>query len=104
NWVDMEAMAAPADGVEFRRQQGLNDFFVVSFAGVLGISLGLDVMLEAARLLEGHTNIFFLVVGDGIERERLEKKSRELNLLNVRFLPMQPKEKYPQVLQASDVC
>ena len=30
--------------------------------------------------------------------------ARDLNLLNVHFLPMQSKDKYPDVLAASDLC
>jgi len=112
----------------FREEQGLGDAFVVSFAGVLGHSQDLDVVLEAARILNGgrwkmedgswkaeggdwqsairnpQSEILFLIVGDGVEKARLEAKAQQMGLDNVRFLPMQPREKYPAVLHASDVC
>jgi glycosyltransferase involved in cell wall biosynthesis len=50
------------------------------------------------------SEIVFLIVGDGVEKPRLEAKAREMGLSNVRFLPMQPRDKYPTVLHASDVC
>jgi glycosyltransferase involved in cell wall biosynthesis len=72
----------------------------------LGYSQDLDVVLDAARILEDggwRSEILFLIVGDGVERPRLEAKARQMGLNNVRFLPMQPREKYPAVLHASDI-
>jgi glycosyltransferase involved in cell wall biosynthesis len=72
----------------------------------LGYSQDLDIVLEAARILKDEnpqSDILFLIVGDGVERPRLEAKARQMGLNNVRFLPMQPREKYPAVLHASDI-
>lgn len=105
NWVDTDFLR-PGGMNGFRQEQGLEEAFVVSFAGVLGYSQDLDVVLEAARILkdEHHkSEIVFLIVGDGVEKPRLEAKARQMGLDNVRFLPMQPREKYPAVLHASDV-
>ncbi len=82
---------------------GLCDKFVVSFAGVIGYSQDLDVVLEAARILQTYPDIHFLLVGDGVEKERLVRKSREMGLPNVTWLPMQPRDRYPDVLHMSDI-
>ena len=103
NWVDTEAIR-PGDRMNaFRKELGLGESgFVVSFAGTMGWSQGLDTVVEAARLLAGEPNLTFLLVGDGTERERLRQMAG--HLANVRFVPMQPKEKYAEVLAASDAC
>jgi len=103
NWVDTDFVQPGERFNDFSRENGLNDRFVVSFAGVVGYSQDVDVILEAARLLQGHPKIHFLIVGDGVEKSRLEQKARETALTNVRFLPMQPRHRYPAVLHASDV-
>jgi len=106
NWVDVHFIQPGPRMNWFREAHGLGDAFVVSFAGVLGYSQDLDVVLDAARILEDggwSSEILFLIVGDGVERPRLEAKARQMGLNNVRFLPMQPREKYPAVLHASDV-
>lgn len=106
NWVDT-GFIKPADRMNgFRREYGLNDAFVVSFAGVLGYSQDVDVILEAAQIIGKRRlrpEIIFLIVGDGVEKNRLQAKAQELCLKNVYFLPMQPRERYPNVLHASDV-
>lgn len=104
NWVDTDFIL-PGDRMNgFRERFGLGDRFVVSFAGVLGYSQDVDVILGAARLLKEKPDILFVIVGDGVEKERLIKKAHQYGLGNVIFIPMQPRDLYPSVLQASDVC
>jgi glycosyltransferase involved in cell wall biosynthesis len=103
NWVDTDFLAPGPKNNELRKKLGLEGKFVVSFAGVIGYSQDLDTVLEAARRLAGHPEIVFLIVGDGVEKPRLQKKAEDLSLTNVLFLPMQPRHRYPQVIQASDV-
>ncbi|MGQ9854624.1 MAG: glycosyltransferase family 4 protein [Candidatus Oleimicrobiaceae bacterium] len=110
NWVDIEFIR-PADRMNgLRKENGWDDTFIVSFAGILGYSQDLDVVLEAAGLINHpqsatyNSKILFLIVGDGVEKARLQTKARQMGLANVRFLPMQPRERYPSVLHASDVC
>jgi len=113
NWVDTDFIRPGERLNSFREELGLGDAFVVSFAGVLGYSQDLDVVLEAARILKDanskpefsnpNPEILFLIIGDGVEKPRLEAKARQMGLDNVRFLPMQPRDRYPAVLHASDV-
>jgi len=61
-------------------------------------------LLRSARILKDKKEIAFLLVGDGVEKPKLQKLAQENQLNNVFFLPMQPKVKYPEVLSASDLC
>lgn len=103
NWVDTDAIRPGERNNAFRREFAIAESeFVVSFAGTMGWSQGLDTVVDAARFLSGEKDLTFLMVGDGTERDRLRELSADLSY--VRFLPMQPKEKYAQVLAASDAC
>lgn len=102
NWVDTEAIQPAPRLNAFRQEAGVGDEFVVSFAGTMGWSQGLDVVVESARILNNEPGLVFLMIGDGAERAQLEQRAR--GLANLRFLPMQPKEKYASVLAASDAC
>jgi len=103
NMVDTEFIKPMEKDNLLRTKNGLQDKFVVSFAGTMGYSQDLDVVLECAKLLDDYADIFFLLVGDGIEKERLLKKAENMGLSNVLFLPMQQKSEYPKILAASDV-
>lgn len=104
NWVDMSFFKAYGMGKNLREDWDINGQFVVSFAGIIGYSQDLDVIIESARKLQKYRNITFLLIGDGVEKERLQERASALGLDNVRFLPMQPREIYPSILRISDIC
>ena len=104
NWSDTGEIIPSPKLNEFRLENGLDGKFVVSYAGIISYSQDLETIIESAALLKDRSDVFFVVVGDGSQKEQLLSKASELKLDNVRFLPWQPKEKYAQVLSASDVC
>jgi colanic acid biosynthesis glycosyl transferase WcaI len=104
NWIDTNFLVPGPRQNDFSREHGLDGRFVASFAGVLGYSQDIDVILGAAEIVQSVADLLFLIVGDGVERSRLEAKAKEMKLNNVRFLPMQPRSKYCDILHASDVC
>lgn len=107
NGVDLERFV-PVDGdAEFLKRWNLEGKFVCSYVGTIGMAHGLDVVLEAARLLreDGRDDIRFLLVGDGAERAHLQERSRGAGLNDlVIFTGRLSKEEMPRVLAASDAC
>ena len=86
-------------------QPDLENRFVVSYIGTLGLAHGLSTMLQAAsRLQVQYPDMLFLLVGEGADKERLVKLAKDQGLTNIRFLPQQPREKVPAIIRASDVC
>ena len=78
--------------------------FVVAHFGNMGVKQGLDVIIEAAKISRDESGVVYLLVGDGAARPALETKARELNLPNLRFLPLQPQDRFLELLGQSDVC
>ena len=93
NWVDTDFIYPGERSNGFSQEYGLDDKFVISFAGVIGYSQDIDVILEAASLLQDESDIHFLIVGDGVEKSRLEQKTQDMGLSHVQFLPMQPRHR-----------
>lgn len=104
NCVEIGPQPGRDDAARAKSELGLSDHFILSFAGVMGYSQDLDVILEAAKILEEDDGITFLLVGDGVEKDRLVSKADEMDLPNVVWMPMQPRNRYPRILSASDVC
>jgi len=102
-WVTDALFQHPEGGAGLRRSLGFDGWFVVMFAGNLGVVQRLDVIIEAARRMPADSRVMFVLLGDGVDRERLERAAREAGLSNVRFLGRQPFESVPQFLQAADV-
>jgi glycosyltransferase involved in cell wall biosynthesis len=104
NGVDPTMFDANRDGSAIRQKFSLNDHFVATYAGALGMANDIPTILRAADLLRNNSHIHFLLVGDGKERASLESVATELGLSNVTFTGSIPKSQMADVLAASDVC
>jgi len=84
---------------QWRIEKGfsINDFLVL-YAGILGYAQGLDVIFYAANILQDSSKIKFIIMGDGPEKERLQKLSDDLNLKNVLFMDSEPKKNMPFII------
>jgi glycosyltransferase involved in cell wall biosynthesis len=100
NWIDTRLVRPAADTL--RKAWELNGEFAVMYSGNLGLSQGLDHVLEAARLMRGEP-VMFLFVGEGAAKGRLEARAAEWKLPNVRFLPYQPRERLSASLGTADL-
>ncbi|MBU0686420.1 MAG: glycosyltransferase family 4 protein [Candidatus Margulisbacteria bacterium] len=104
NWVDVNIIKPAAKTNAFSQQYKLGNKFIVSFAGTIGFGQGLSVVIEAAEILRNQPDILFVLVGDGVEKKKLQDRAESKHLNNVLFIPTQPVSIYPQILHASDVC
>lgn len=103
NWVDTQHIFPQERDNHFARQHDLDGCFVISYAGTMGWCQDMHTIIRTAALLQDYHDILFLLVGDGVEKEKAQQKATELGLANIKWLPMQPREVYPQILAASDV-
>lgn len=104
NWVNTDEIFPGPRRNSFSREWGIEGKFVVSFAGVIGYSQDIDIVLDSVQYLKNCPDLCFVIVGDGVVKDRLVKRARESGVNNVLFVPMQPKEIYPLILHSSDVC
>ncbi len=106
NGVDLTTFTTPdaAAEAEFRAAHGLTGKFVAAYVGTHGMAHRLDTVLEAAELLRDRSDIAFLLVGDGAERERLVAEVAARGLSNVVMLGQQPKSAMPGIWAASDAA
>lgn len=81
------------------RKQGK---FLIGFAGAHGIANALDILLYAAEKLKD-TQAYFVLVGQGQEKENLMALAQKLNLDNVLFFDSIPKKMVPAFLAKMDV-
>ncbi|HEY8546688.1 MAG TPA: glycosyltransferase family 4 protein [Acidimicrobiales bacterium] len=102
NFVDTDRIR-PRDPEEgsYRAEHGLVGKRVVMYAGNVGFSQSLELVLAAARELLDRPDVVFVINGGGSARAELEQKAA--GLPNVRFVDFQPKERLPEVLAAADI-
>jgi len=65
---------------------------------------GVDVVVEAAELLQADASIIFKIIGDGIEYAKIRKFVEEKQLRNVELAAPVPIDQLPQEIQNSLVC
>jgi len=107
NGVDVRRFVPREPDAEFLRAWGLDGKFVCSYVGTIGMAHGLEVVLDAAKILrqKGRHDIAFCLVGEGSQRERLEADAKQAGLNGmVTFAGRQPKAQIPAILASSRAC
>jgi len=87
---------------QFRKDNGLDGKFVITYVGAHGVANHLEQILDAGKLLED-TNVLFLLIGQGMEKPRLIEKANQMGVVNVRFHDPVPKRDVFKFIIASDM-
>jgi colanic acid biosynthesis glycosyl transferase WcaI len=98
NFVDVDAIRPRDRRNTYRDELGIGDETVVMYAGNVGFSQSLDLVLAAARRLP---DVRFVINGDGSALADL--RGRASGLANVHFVGYQPIERLGEVLAAADI-
>ena len=101
NSVD-DSFAAPAKG-EVPAVGGLSNGFSVMFAGNIGTAQAVEVIVEAARLLQEHLDIHFIVLGEGSRWEWMRQQAQRHGLSNLHLPGRFPVETMPGFMQKASV-
>lgn len=103
NGADLDAFSSGPPDAGLRNELGWDGRFVVMYAGTLGMAHGLRTAVEAAAMCPD-PDVLFALVGEGAEREMLEREVASRGLGNVRMLPLQPRARMPALYRAADAC
>lgn len=102
NWCDESNLLRRGQG-RILAESGLADTFNIVFAGTVGPIQALDAVVRAAELIRNDLpQVRFVVVGDGIDLERIKRLIAQLQLPNVVVLPRQPPDEIGQILGDAD--
>jgi len=101
NFVDTVAITPHPRENAYRREHDLVAKTVVMYAGNVGLSQSIGLLVDAARTLQGRTDLVFVINGGGAARPALEAAAADL--ANVRFVDYQPLDRLPDVLAAADI-
>jgi colanic acid biosynthesis glycosyl transferase WcaI len=98
NFVDTEAIRPRDRMTELRAELGIGAETVVLYAGNVGFSQSLEMVVDAARALPALT---FVINGDGAARSALVERAE--GIANIRFSGYQPAERLAEVLATGDI-
>ncbi|CAB4680204.1 unannotated protein [freshwater metagenome] len=98
NFVDADRIVPMDRMTTYRRELNIGDEIVVMYAGNVGYSQSLTMLLHAAKKMP---NITFVINGDGAARAELETQAA--GLPNIRFAGYQPRDRVGEVLASGDI-
>ena len=100
NFVDTSAIVPGNRMTSYRRELGIDDRVIVMYAGNVGFSQSLELVLAAARSMP---HIAFVINGDGAARKSLQDEVKSKDIDNVYFADYQPIERLSEVLASGDI-
>ncbi|MBR8838003.1 MAG: glycosyltransferase family 4 protein [Stigonema ocellatum SAG 48.90 = DSM 106950] len=104
NWVNVNFIRPLSkENNPWKSAYQLDGKFVVMYSGNIALTQGLETVVEAALMLRHLPEIVFVIVGESTALKSLEKYCLSCGVDNVLLLPLQPREKLPEMLAAADV-
>ncbi len=98
NFVDADRIVPMDRMTAYRSELNIGEELVVMYAGNVGYSQSLTMLLYAAKQMP---HITFVINGDGAARADLE--SQAAGLSNIRFAGYQPRDRVGEVLASGDI-
>ncbi|MDG2426909.1 MAG: glycosyltransferase family 4 protein [Acidimicrobiales bacterium] len=101
NFVDVDLIRPSNRMTDYRVEHGLGDRTVVMYAGNLGHSQSLDLIVAAADRHRDRCDIVYVVNGGGVRADDLRKAAEQRN--NMVAIDYQPRERIAEVLASADI-
>lgn len=101
NFVDTQQIQPSSRLTPYRAEHNLGDRTVVMYAGNIGYSQPLDLMIDAARAFNNRQDVVFVVNGSGSALPALKDKASGLS--NLVFVDLQPANRLNEVLASADL-
>lgn len=104
NWADDALCQLSSHDGTARTELGVDDRFVIMYAGNVGRLQAVGSLVEAAAIMQSSgSRVTFVIVGDGTEVTELRARATALGATNVRFIGRQAPESMGRLYSAADV-
>lgn len=100
NWAPLDELPTQPRDNAWRAEQGIGDRFLYLYTGTLGLKHRPELLHQLA---EHRPDADVVVISEGMGEQRLREMLADRPLPNLRLLPFQPMERYPEILGAADV-
>jgi glycosyltransferase involved in cell wall biosynthesis len=103
NMADTAFYQPEVKRTELEKKYGVENKFVVSYIGALGLANGLDHFLDCARASQkANLAIQFFLCGDGAMLDHLNSTSKKLQLQNFSILPFRDRKGVRELMNVTD--
>jgi len=101
NWASIDLVRPLDRPSALRKEWGIERPYVALYSGNIANKQGIEVVLDAARLLKDRRDLQFVICGEGANRSRLELQAADLD--NMRFFDLQPMARLSELLGLATV-
>jgi glycosyltransferase involved in cell wall biosynthesis len=108
NGIDPQALQKNVEPLPAEHSQVIQGLkqrgkLIVLYSGSHGVVNALDNVVEAARLLMDEPKVHLLLVGQGPEKDALQKQAQQAGLQNITFLPPVARSQMAALTQAANL-
>ena len=101
NAVDVDYFRPDIDGSKMRERHGLQDKTIVMFVGRIVHHKGIETLILSAN--NSDDSVHYIIVGQGEDKERLERMAAEVNPDRFIFTGPVPRDELPEYYAAADM-
>lgn len=102
--IDLNRFHPDIDGAAFRAKYNLGDDRLVSYIGTLGTAYDVHTMLDAANRLADRSDVTFVIVGTGTQKQAVAERLKRGDPPNMRWIDWIDYGDIPAVWAATDVA
>ena len=103
NWVQPDEDTNVKEISSIRKDLDIEEKILFLYGGNIGVAQDLDNLLNLASNLKDQKNIFFLLVGEGTEFDRLSNKIIKEDITNMSLIGSVSPLEFQKIVAASDV-
>ncbi len=101
NWANIDQVVLLDGESPYRTEWRMDRPFVALYSGNIANKQGIEIIIDAARLLTDRTDIMFVVCGNGANKQNLIAAAHGLE--NIRFYDLQPIDRLSDMLGLATV-
>lgn len=101
NWADIDEIVPMSTPSPYREEWGIDREHVVLYSGNIANKQGIEIVLDAARLLAHRKDLAFVICGNGPNKAQLMEASKGLD--NIHFHDLQPRDRLSELLGMATV-
>jgi len=105
NWAELERFGElDIDRSQVRMDLGWSEEAIVAlYAGNIGEKQGLEIILEAAKILGDRQDIHFVICGDGLYKNRLKALASKMGLTRIQWMESLPSNDFESMMRCADI-
>jgi len=88
---------------DYKKKYGLESKFVAVFGGNIGLPQELEFLLELAKEYKDRSDIVFLIIGKGAQKQKIVNLVKSENIPNVMIKDFLLREEYDNLLKQCDI-